>query len=83
LVPDLVPPPEAIAEAAKIAGPLATVSAIRRLLGGSHAGTYLLQIANPDLELVLREFPPGDDAPSNEAHVLEALDGLVKLRRGS
>jgi 8-oxo-dGTP pyrophosphatase MutT (NUDIX family) len=69
----------AIAQAARLAGPDAQVTAVRALAGGTHARTTLIKTANPELEVVLREFPPGDDAASRETRVLRALDGLGGL----
>jgi aminoglycoside phosphotransferase (APT) family kinase protein len=48
-------------------------------MGGTHADTHLVRMSNPDLEVVLREFPPGDSAAENEARVLQALNGLDGL----
>lgn len=76
---DLPPSPAALARAAAQAGPNATVQAMLPLAGGTHARTYLIQTANPRQDFILREFPPGDDAPGNEARVLSALDGLDGL----
>jgi aminoglycoside phosphotransferase (APT) family kinase protein len=78
-MPDQSPSRTVLARAAEIAGPSATVTAVRALAGGTHANTYLVQTANPDREIVLREFPAGDDAAEREAHVLGALDGLNGL----
>jgi aminoglycoside phosphotransferase (APT) family kinase protein len=50
------------------------VRVVRPLLGGTHAVTLLLEADGQ--EMVLRQYPPGDDAPAREATVLEALDGL-------
>ena len=36
-------------------------------------------MANPELEVILREFPPGDEAARRESRVLTALDGLGGL----
>jgi aminoglycoside/choline kinase family phosphotransferase len=47
------------------------VRVVRRLHGGTHAVTLLL-----DPEMVLQQFPPGDDAPIRTATVLKTLDGL-------
>ncbi len=69
----------AVEQAAGLAGPDATVQAVRALAGGTHAGTWLIQTANPRLEVVIREFPPGDEAADYEARVLAALDGLDGL----
>jgi aminoglycoside phosphotransferase (APT) family kinase protein len=66
----------AVERAAGLAGPGATVQAIRALAGGTHAHTWLIQTATPELEFILREFPPGDGAAYAETRVLDALDGL-------
>ena len=52
---------------------------MRRLSGGTHAATHLIRTERPTRELVLRRFPPGDDAAEREARVLAALDGLDGL----
>lgn len=51
----------------------------RALAGGAHARTFLIQTANPQRDFVLREFPPGDRAVSDETRILSALDGLGGL----
>lgn len=73
------PSPAALRRAAELAGPGATVRDVRALPGGTHAATFLIRTTNPASEAVLREFPPGDDAPRAEARVLAALDGLDGL----
>lgn len=78
-MPDAPRPPAAVEQAARLAGPNATVAAFRALAGGTHARTTLIRTANPELEVVLREYPPGDDAARREARVLRALDGLDGL----
>jgi aminoglycoside phosphotransferase (APT) family kinase protein len=70
---------EAVQRAVRLAGPDATVRAMRALPGGTHARTFLIQMANPELEVILREFPPGDEAARHETRVLAALDGLGGL----
>ncbi|WP_314176543.1 phosphotransferase family protein [Streptomyces winkii] len=50
--------------------------AVRSLDGGTHASTHLLETAGPERHVVLRRFPPGDDAAAREEKVLTALDGL-------
>ncbi|WP_433891171.1 phosphotransferase family protein [Streptomyces sp. CA-111067] len=70
------PPAEALAWAAQVVGPAASARTVRRLAGGTHAATHLLRTERPTRELVLRRFPPGDEAAAREARVLEALDGL-------
>jgi aminoglycoside phosphotransferase (APT) family kinase protein len=64
----------ALSWAAEVAG--APVRPVRRLLGGTHAVTLLLETEGPGPELVLRHYPDADDAPAREAWVLRALDGL-------
>jgi aminoglycoside phosphotransferase (APT) family kinase protein len=76
---DLPWPATAIGRAAELAGPAASVAAVRVLAGGTHARTCLIRTANPQLEMVVRQFPPGDDAASREAEVLAALGGLDGL----
>jgi aminoglycoside phosphotransferase (APT) family kinase protein len=71
--------PSALARAVEVAGPFAVVESVRRLNGGTHADTHLVRLSNPDLEVVLREFPIGDSAAGNEADVLRALNGLDGL----
>ena len=78
-MPDAPRSPAAVERAARLAGPNATVEAFRALAGGTHARTTLIRTANPELEVVLREYPPGDDAARREARVLRALDGLDGL----
>jgi len=69
----------ALARAGEVAGPFAVVESVRRLNGGTHADTHLVRLSNPDLEVVLREFPIGDAAAATEARVLRALNGLDGL----
>lgn len=73
------PSPRALAQAAELAGRSAAVAAIRRLAGGTHARTWLLETVNPRREMVLREYPEADDAAAREARVLTMLDGLGGL----
>jgi aminoglycoside phosphotransferase (APT) family kinase protein len=78
-VTELPPPETALRQAAALAGPGATVRRTEALAGGTHARTFLVQTAGPELDVVLREFPPGDDTARREAQVLAALDGLGGL----
>lgn len=78
-MPDMPSSPEAVQRAVRLAGPDATVRAVRALPGGTHARTFLIQTADPELEVILREFPPGDEAARHETRVLAALDGLGGL----
>jgi aminoglycoside phosphotransferase (APT) family kinase protein len=73
------PSPAALASAAEIAGPRATIAEVRVLRGGSHARTHLIRTRDPATEMVLREFPPDDPAARQEASVLTALDSLGGL----
>ena len=76
---DLPGSPAAFERAAGLAGPAATVQAVRELAGGTHARTWLVRTANPELEVVIREFPAGDGSARREARVLAALDRLDGL----
>lgn len=69
----------AVEQAARLAGPDATVQAMQALAGGTHARTTLIRTVNPETEVILREFPPGDDTAGRETKVLQALDGLGGL----
>jgi aminoglycoside phosphotransferase (APT) family kinase protein len=73
------PDPSAVARAVELAGPFAVVECVRRLTGGTHADTHLIRLTDPDLDVVLREFPIGDPAAENEVRVLRALNGLDGL----
>jgi aminoglycoside phosphotransferase (APT) family kinase protein len=53
--------------------------ALRPLVGGTHAATWLVVVEELGSEAVLREFPAGDDSVAWEAHVLRKLDGLNGL----
>jgi aminoglycoside phosphotransferase (APT) family kinase protein len=77
-MPDL-PGSAAIERAAGLAGPDAAVRAVRPLAGGTHASTWLVQTAGPEREVVLRQFPAGDQAAVRETRVLTALRGLGGL----
>lgn len=76
---DLPWPATAIGRAAELAGPSASVQVVQVLPGGTHARTCLIETENPQLEVVVRQFPPGDDAASRESEVLAALGGLDGL----
>lgn len=78
-MPHQAPDLAALRAAAEHAGPRASVEVTRPIAGGSHACTWLLRTSNPPLEVVLREFPPGDPAGADEARVLPILDGLGGL----
>jgi aminoglycoside phosphotransferase (APT) family kinase protein len=78
-MPDAPRSLEAVEQAARLAGPDATIQTLQALAGGTHARTTLIRTANPETEVVLREFPAGDDAVGRETKVLLALDGLDGL----
>ena len=74
-----LPGSAAIERAAGLAGPNAAVRAVRPLFGGTHARTWLVQTAGPEREVVLRQFPAGDQAAVREAGILTTLQGLGGL----
>ncbi len=76
---DRPPPAAALRRAAALAGPGAAVRRTEPLAGGTHARTFLVHTAGPELDVVLREFPPGDRTARREAQVLTVLDGLGGL----
>jgi aminoglycoside phosphotransferase (APT) family kinase protein len=78
-MPDLPRSASAVRRAVGLAGPDAVVRSVHALLGGTHASTWLIQTANPECEVVLREYPAGDDAARDESRILTALDGLNGL----
>ncbi len=53
--------------------------AIRQLVGGTHATTWLVANEGLGIEAVLREFPAGDASVVWEAQVLGKLEGLGGL----
>lgn len=55
------------------------IRVVRKLPGGTHASTWLVEIMNEGTEAVLREFPAGDSSVASEARVLRTLDGLSGL----
>jgi aminoglycoside phosphotransferase (APT) family kinase protein len=73
------PPAAAVSWAASVVGPQARARVVRRLAGGQHAVTHLIRTERPARELVLRRFPPGDDAAAREAAALAVVDGLDGL----
>jgi aminoglycoside phosphotransferase (APT) family kinase protein len=74
-----LPGAAAVARAAGLAGPGAAVRSVRSLAGGTHARTWLIQTAGPEREVVVREFPAGDQAAVRETRILTALQGLGGL----
>ena len=78
-MPDASPPRDAIVRAAQVAGPVAAVVEVRRLLGGTHANTHLVRTTAPGMELVIRDYCAGDVASERERWVLSCLAGLSGL----
>ncbi len=74
-----LPSPGALEEVRRLAGPSAVVLGAERLEGGQHAETWRVDTRDPATSVVVRQFPPGDDAPLHEQRVLQALDGLGGL----
>jgi aminoglycoside phosphotransferase (APT) family kinase protein len=63
----------------ELAGDGAVVESIRVLAGGTHAATFLVELVNPSMSVVVREFPVGDSAGRREIRVLTSLDGLAGM----
>ena len=73
------PPDRSLEEVRHLAGSSAAIEAVVRLEGGQHALTWKVQTTNPELIVVVRQFPLADSAPACEQRVLRALDGLAGL----
>jgi aminoglycoside phosphotransferase (APT) family kinase protein len=71
------PPSHEVAQWAAESVNAATASWSRRLSGGTHALTDVIEAGGE--ELVLRRFPRGDDAVHRESRVLGVLAGLAGL----
>jgi aminoglycoside phosphotransferase (APT) family kinase protein len=69
----------ALDEVRRLAGPSAAIEAVTRLEGGQHATTWRVQLRDPAMSVVVRQFPVGDSAAAHERGVLRALDGLGGL----
>ncbi|HST70350.1 MAG TPA: aminoglycoside phosphotransferase family protein [Solirubrobacterales bacterium] len=76
---EALPSPGALEEVRRLAGSSAAVASVARLAGGQHAVTWRVDTENPATSVVVRQFPVGDPAPSEEQRVLRALDGLGGL----
>jgi hypothetical protein len=55
------------------------IQSVIRLEGGQHADTWRVDTANPELTVVLRQFPAADSAGGREQRVLRTLGGLGGL----
>src|SRR4051812_44128409 len=69
----------ALEEVRRLAGSSAAIRSVVRLAGGQHADTWRVDTVNPDLTVVVRQFPPGDSAAAREQQALRRLDGLGGL----
>lgn len=76
---EVLPSSGALEEVRRIAGPSAAIRTVTRLEGGQHARTWRVDTDNPAHSVIVREFPPGDEACASEQRVLRALDGLGGL----
>jgi aminoglycoside phosphotransferase (APT) family kinase protein len=76
---ELSPSAGALEEVRRLAGSSSAIGSVLRLGGGQHADTWRVDTENPELTVVVREFPAGDSAAALEQQVLHALDGLGGL----
>jgi aminoglycoside phosphotransferase (APT) family kinase protein len=76
---ELLPSAGALEEVRRLAGPSAAIQSVVRLAGGQHADTWRVDARNPELTVVVRQFPAGDRAGAHEQRVLRTLDGLEGL----
>ena len=79
VIDELSPGLGVIEEVRRLAGPSAAIGTVARLEGGQHALTWRVRTTNPELTVVVRQFPVADSAPSREQRVLRALAGLRGL----
>lgn len=76
---ELSPSAGALEEVRRLAGSSAAIRSVIRLEGGQHADTWRVDTANPELTVVVRQFPAADPAGAREQRVLRTLDGLGGL----
>jgi len=76
---ELSPSAGALEEVRSLAGSSAAIESVIRLEGGQHADTWKVETANPELTVVVRQFPTADPAGAHEQLVLRTLDGLGGL----
>jgi aminoglycoside phosphotransferase (APT) family kinase protein len=76
---DPFPSAGALEEVRRLAGSPAPIQSVTRLEGGQHADTWKVDATNPELAVVVRQFPAGDPAGTWEQRVLQVLDGLGGL----
>jgi aminoglycoside phosphotransferase (APT) family kinase protein len=76
---ELSPSAGALEAVRRLAGSSAAIQSVIRLEGGQHADTWRVDTANPELTVVVRQFPAADSAGGREQRVLRTLDGLGGL----
>lgn len=76
---EVLPSAGALEEVRRLAGSTAAIRSVTRLEGGQHADTWRVDTANPELTVVVRQFPAGDPGGAHEQRVLRTLDGLGGL----
>ncbi len=76
---ELSPSAGALEEVRRLAGSSAAIQSVIRLEGGQHADTWRVDTANPELTVVVRQFPTADSAGAEEQWVLRTIDGLGGL----
>jgi Ser/Thr protein kinase RdoA (MazF antagonist) len=76
---EVSPSAGALEEVRRLAGSSAAIRSVTRLEGGQHADTWRIDTANPELTVVVRQFPARDPAGAHEQRVLRTLDGLGGL----
>jgi aminoglycoside phosphotransferase (APT) family kinase protein len=76
---EVSPSAGALEEVRRLAGSSAAIRSVTRLEGGQHADTWRVEASNPELTVVVRQFPASDPAGAHEQRVLRTLDGLGGL----
>jgi hypothetical protein len=67
-------------EVRRLAGSSAAIQCVMRLEGGQHADTWRVDTERPELTVVVRQFPAGDSAGGEVAHVAgRGIDQFVDL----
>ncbi len=74
-----LPSAGALEQVRGLAGSSAAIRSVVRLEGGQHADTWRVETTNPELTVVVRQFPTADSAGAREQQVLRTLDGLGGL----
>ena len=74
-----LPSAGALEEVRRLAGRSAAIRSVIRLAGGQQADTWRVGTVNPELTVVVRQFPTADLAGTREQQVLRTLDALGGL----